>query len=317
MGRKGLTALSGMDTEEISLVKRGANKKKRFPIFKTEDDMDINEILKSVLETETDGENDFEEKVLKAMKLSEKGQNAAKAAYRLLMGFKDELPAGVVEKLAEAAGVKKMKPGDDEEYKYPEPTKKEEVEKWMKGLPEELKKALAPVDGDEGKEGDTKVDKNLEAIMKTHKDEIDALKKEGDKVLKALEEERDTREKEKWVAKAKEELSHYPGKNAQELGEQLHNLSKADPELAKQQFEAMKTTSESLQKSELLREIGGRVEPSDTGSTWAKVEKMAEDYVKKSEDLEMTKEKAVRKVLKRRPDLYEGYLKENPKQCAN
>lgn len=324
MGRNGLTSLDEIHTGEISLVKRGANKKKRFPFYKSEDGMpNMQELLENVLKTEADGEETFAE-VLKELKVSEKGEGAALAALRILKSFKDELPAEAFLKLQEAAGVEKAKKQkgemedeeDEEEMPFPNFKKKSDVKKWYESMPEELRENFVLKEADEPEE--EPVNKEIEAVMKAHTEEMEAIKKENEEVRKSLEAERDARELEGWVAKAEKELSHYPGKSSQELGSMLHKLHKSDPDMAKEQFDTMKTTSETLQKSELFREAGGTSfsKSLDDGSAWSKIEKMAEGLVEKSEDLSMTKSEAIWRVMDspRGAALYEQYLKEHPKQ---
>jgi hypothetical protein len=83
-----MDALVDLKTFEITLCRAGKNEKKRFPIFKSKEyGMDIQEVVKAVIGTETDGE-----KAIDDLKLSEKGTAAAKAIYRIQKGFADELP---------------------------------------------------------------------------------------------------------------------------------------------------------------------------------------------------------------------------------
>ncbi len=288
--KKELTAVRDMQPFEVSLVKRGANKKRPFPMFKSEEYMDIEEILKAVLETETDGESELEE-LLKAG-VSEKGVAAAKSALRILQAFKDELPKDVLDKLGAIAGMENQKDDKKPDYKYPEPMKKVEQ---LEGLPEEIKK-------------------QVELVLKSRDDEIDAVRKQNDSITKALQAERDARDLAVWVEKARSELSHFPGKSADEMGKILKSLHDVDPELAKSQFEQMQSASELIKKSQLLTNtntvaIGG----SSSSSAWDQIEKLADGLVQKSDTL-MSKSKAIAQVMEVRPDLYSQYLRDNPSQ---
>ena len=296
---KDLTALTGLKAAEVSLVKRGANLKKRFPVFKEKGEREMDEIIKTVLESETDNEAaliDF----MKAAKISEKGMTAARGALRILNAFKEEIPSDVIRKLEDLAGYKKP------EDQYPEPGKKAaacgEKDKVKKGDDGENKPELPP---------------EVQAILKQQSDELTAVKKEAADATAALKTERDARELQGWVEKARNELSHFPGKSAEDLGRVLKSLHDVNPELAKEQFEQMKTASETIKKSALISEAGTFGSAGNgAGSAWDQIQKMADAMIQKSEDVHMTKAKAVSKVMELRPDLYQRYLEEHPQQST-
>jgi hypothetical protein len=319
---KDLTQLSGLNSLEVSLVERGANKKKRFPIFKQEDQMDheFEEILKAVLETEVDEETDLEEWFAKA-KVSPKGMAAVKSALRMLSAYKDELPKDALDKLAAAAGYPSPKAAQQEEeeedkYKYPEAKSKDKIKKWLDSMPEELRKTIEYTEPKEEEPVHDKLPEEVQAVLKAREDELKAIKAENEKITKALEVERDKRELEEWTAKAEKELSHYPGKSTEELGKMLKDLHDANPEVAKVQFDSMKAASEAIKKSALLAERGSVGGVSQSGSAWEKICKMADGLVEKSTDVNFTREAAIAKVLDMRPDLYSEYLDEHPRQTA-
>lgn len=93
MPKKGLTSLSDYEVDEVSVVGRGANRKKRFPVTKAAE-ANMQDVLKAVLETETDLEANIEE-VFKTA-LSDKGKDAMRGAVRLLNAFRDEMPDDVM-----------------------------------------------------------------------------------------------------------------------------------------------------------------------------------------------------------------------------
>lgn len=296
MSKKGLTELTNLDAAEVSLVTRGANLKKRFPIFKhqEEDSMtpETKEIFKAVLETEVDSEPSFVDAIRKAG-VSENGIEALKSALRILEAFKDELPQEALAALAAAAGIPTS---EAEPEMSAEETPEEETEEEKAKKAQEAAKALA------------QKEKNMEAISKAQS-EIDDLKK----TLKA---ERDVRETEEWTRKAETELSHFPGKSAKDLGIMLKKMHDADPETAKAHFESMKTASEALKTSNILKTAGGIGNGFAESSAEARIEQLANGIVEKSADARMTKEKAIALVLKREPKLYEQYLDEHPAQRA-
>jgi len=257
-------------------------------------DEQFNEILEAVLKTEVDEESQLSEWIAKA-KVSEKGIAALKSALRILSAYKDELPKDALDKLAAAAG-------------YPAPLKaKGKKEDEEGGMDKKVKKEEAV---------SSEISPETQAIFKAQEVEINALKERNAEIQKALHEEKTRRELETWIAKAKEELAYYPGKSSQELGEQLQKMHAVDPALAANQFEMMKLASNALKESAILKERGSMGSGSLTGSAWEQITKLADGLIEKSADLKITKEKAVAKVLELRPDLYQSYLEEHPRQAA-
>ena len=237
-----LTELDFTDPEEVSLVDQAANKRK-FPIWKNKESNMDSKILQAVIEQELGDEKALEEWVTKA-KLSEKGANAVKAAFRILGGFKEELPADVMTKLAALAGMSapaapaapaaKPNPFAKKEEEKPVAKKEEPVAKALAGLPEEVRKALAK----------EKEARDLE---------IKTLTENNVKITKALADQADERNLDGWNEKARTELSHYPGESTEEIAKALHKMDKADPELAASQFKHMKAASDALKNSEIFK----------------------------------------------------------------
>jgi hypothetical protein len=315
MPKKGLTAVTEMLTAEVSLVNRGANLKERFPLSKSLEETEMEEILKAVMEMGLDSEEKLAE-ILKKAEVSEKGSAAGTAAVKILHAFKDELPAAVFADLAKAAGVVKEEdpanPEEDEEMKKELVEKQALVKKLSElavakaedpaGLAAEMAKLLgvekAPVTK-------SAVTPEMEALLKSRDDELTAIKKQ-------LDEERDTRATKEWTDKAEKELQFYPGKSAAELGTMLKALHDHDPKLAETQFEQMKKASSLLQESAMLRETGGAsLSGQMGGSTMDKVRKLADNLIMKS-DVTLTREQAIVKALEMNPELYAGYISENP-----
>lgn len=296
---KELTELKDLKTHEVSLVDKGANKKKRFPIFKQESPMN-EEIIKAVLETQVDEEASIQEFIDKS-ELDETATHAVTGALRILSSFKDKLPTDTLSTLATAAGyaepvAKKEEPAPPEKKKEKEMEDEEELEmkKSLEGMPEE-------------------VQKRFEEITKAHNEQIEELKSENAEVKKALKVERDQKELEDWVTKAKEELTGIPNKTPQELGESLKKLADVDKALADDQFATMKAAADTIKQSALFKEIGGRG-MDIAGSAMDKVNKKAQALIEKSEGL--TKEQAVAKVFESDPALYKQYNDENPAQTG-
>ncbi len=308
-----MKALEELHVRELSVVDRGANKKKRFPIFKQETSMDkekMDAILKAVLETELDSEAPLDELIVK-MEISEKGANAAKAALRILSGFKDEMPTDFLAKLGAMAGMpaaKAAKADDEEEDDDKKPAflkGKKTVKKNEDGEEEE------PVSKDTDALPED-VQKQFDEIQKAADEKINALTERNEKIEKQLQAETDARQLAEWTEKARADLSHFPGKSIDEMGVMLKSLADLDPEMAKSQFESMKSASDAMKESEILKSAGGVGVHEAAGSSWDKIEKLADGLVEKSADIELTKEEAIAKVLEspRGKDLYNKYNEE-------
>ena len=303
MVEKKLDELSNLITVELSLVNKGANEKKRFPVFKAkESSMETQEVLKAVLETKVDREDELAEVITKAG-VSEGASTAVLGALRLLSAYKEELPADVLKSLQEVAGmppVEITKGENMSEYKYPEATDAEGVEKWVEGIPAEVLSKIQ-------KSADKPVEKKLElppeaqAIFKAQQDELE-------KVRKDLKAEKDLREIAEWTTKAKAHLSHFPGKSVEEMGTMLKALHDANPELANEQFESMKAASAAIKEGLVLKSAGS-VGLTAGATAMDKIEKLAEGLVQKSEK-PLTKQQAITKVLDQNPELYAQYIEE-------
>jgi hypothetical protein len=271
------------------------------------------EILKAVLEAQADGEEQLSE-ILTKSELDDKGIAAFKAAYRLLKGFEDKLPKETaLATLAELTGyklpVEKAK-GEvppqfmsDEDKKKKEEEEKMNMKKSLEGLPEDIQKQFEEIE----KANQAKIDelsaKNAEVVKK------------NEEIEKALKAEQDRRELESWIAKAKDELDGIPGKSSDELGATCKKMADVDPELANEQFEIMKKSSDALKQGALYKELGGKGADT-TGSAYSKLQKKADAIIEKS-DSALTKEQAFAKALEQNPALYQEYMNENPSQMGN
>jgi len=265
-------------TEEVSIVDAGANKKKRFPIWKESIEM-TEEIIKTVLDTELDIEKDLLVWSQKA-KLSDKGANAVKAALRILSGFKDELPADVLTKLSTLTGFAAPEKAvvSAKKTDVPADADKEPVTKALEGLPSEIRKQLD--------------DQN-----KAHEQEIALLRDNNECITKALAVEKDARELAEWTEKSRTDLSHFPGKSTDEIAASLLAMHKLSPEVAQSQFDSMKAASAALKESQILKSSGGNAGSVATGSAWEEIEKLANGLVEKSSDVSLTHADAVQRVL--------------------
>lgn len=327
MGNSEINVLTGLETAKVALVNRGANKKPRFPVWKSEEiDMnEMQEILGAILEVEAENENKIEE--IFKQKLSAKGVNAVKGALRLLNAYKDELPKDVMSKLATLTGGPAVKQEDKKKEETKEQKKKEEEEeakkqknkgkdkekygypmaKALDGLDDDLRDKIEPVVKALG-------DARAEEIAKAE-EEIQKANERAEEIAKTLKVERDLRQTKEWIAKAETDLSHYPGKSSEELGAELKSLHDHDSKMAESHFETMKTASEAIKKGDLLRQVGSPGGGA-AGSAEDKLEQMAQQYVAKSSDGAMTIEKARVAVQEQHPEMYDDYLDEHPEQTG-
>lgn len=288
-----------MDTGEVSIVDKGANKKKRFPIFKAEEEMDFKEVLEAVFKTESDTDTPMAD-ILKDLDISDKGKEALTAVVKTLAAFKGEIPDGAIEKAMGAAGFAKPKPN-------PEP-EDEDGKKKAKGTEEPVKKELENLPAE--------VQELINKELEKRDAQVEAIKADNSTLQNALKVEKDARELAEWTQKAETELSHYPGKSTSELGQMFKRLHDSDPKLAEEQFENYKVSSKAMEAGGILKEIGsghaGGANMSE--SAWDKIEKAADSIIEKSADT--SREDAIYKAIKDDPDLYNKYLAENPAQTA-
>tara|TARA_R110002012_G_scaffold112409_2_gene258116 strand:- start:7258 stop:8385 length:1128 start_codon:yes stop_codon:yes gene_type:complete len=87
-----LTALTELETVEVSLVPKGANLKKRFPIMKRDEENSMSDILHAVIDAQTSEDSHFEN-VIKSAELSEEAGQAIKGAMKILSAYADQVPA--------------------------------------------------------------------------------------------------------------------------------------------------------------------------------------------------------------------------------
>jgi phage-related protein len=300
------TSLTNVKTTKVSLVDRGANRKKRFPFFKAENYMKtFEEILEAVLQTEVDFEKQLGE-FCEVEKISDKGAQAVKAALRLLSAFKEEIPQSVFGQLSKLSG-----------FEDPKDPEAEKQVKKLEGEIEQLKKAKS--------EDKTvlKIEDLPEEIKKQFEDqkgELEATKKQNEKlekgyeeILKSLETERDIRKRNEWQSKVEKDLAFYPGESVEDMTSELMELEKQNPELAKKHFERMQKVSKAMEDSNLLKTAGFSNKRGDDMTAEDEANKLADEMVTKSEN-GMTREEALAKVWESNPQLYDRYASENKNQ---
>lgn len=322
-----INALTDIDTLELTLCKRGKNKK-RYAFAKSEEGNMADEILEAlgpVLEVETEGEDKIGT-IFKAV--SPKGKDAVKGAMRLLSGFKDELPGDVMGGLADLAGfdrpVAKAEPADEDEAKKKAEAKKAKEEK--EAMDAKNKDNPKPKFGEPVKKADgtyefsddvpEEVRAHLAMLWKA-KDVSDERATQADnratEAEKLLKSERDERLLKDFIQKSADEYSHVG--ESEELGAMLLELHGSNPELQAKVEKQMAASEKRIAEGALLTELGSSGGNRSAGSAWAKICKMAEGIVQKSEN-GITEAAARDRVMQEHPDLYNEYLSENPAQTG-
>lgn len=279
--------LTELDTVEVSLVTRGANRK-RFALRKKE------------------GEPVATKKPTKKAEPGEPSEAARAAvaeAMKLLHSVEAELPTGMLEAMHEALGIEVEEAAAPVEPPAPPaPTTPEEP-----AMATETKKTEAL--NDEARALITKAETAAQAATAQAAELKKSLEAEGTKRVeleKQIAVERDERQTREWVAKA-EKLSHLPTKAA-ELGPILKTLHQAAPEATAKLEAVLAGTNEKLSKVlELTKELGHAGEPQAT-TAWGEIQKAAGELRKV--DPKLTEAQSVTKALELNPKLYEAYNSE-------
>lgn len=284
--------LRDLEAVEVSLVPKGANRKK-FLLFKSEEVTPMEEILKAILETNLEDEPKVDE-VLKAAKISDKAQNAVKGALRLLNAYKDELPKDIMKTLAGLAGygypepAQKQKGKDDDDdkkkkYGYPAPVKKEDGSWDFSGVPEDVRPMV-------------------EALWKEHLEEV----KKREELERVLKEERDKQATKEFIQKAETEFGNLPT-DPKEFGPVLKELASKAPEEYKKLEGVLKAANEVIEKGALFAEFG-RSAQTGGNSALDKLNAKAEEIRKA--DPKLSRQQAFARAVDENPDLYLQYRRE-------
>lgn len=255
--------------------------------------MKFEELLKSVMETEAEGESVLVA-TLKEAGADEDAINVAVANFRLQTGFKDMMSKEEFATVAKAAGfevakAKKEDDEDDDEDKFPFKSKKKTKKSHIpEGMPVEMRKAFDDQDA------------ALEVVQKEASDasaQVVVLQKAA--------------ERKEYIAKCETQYSYVPGMSIEEMGEMLMKAYGVGEDFGKQLEKSWKETSEAVKKSALLSKAGGNT-TNDSSSPMGQIEAFAKELVAK--DPSMSEEAAFVKAMEANPEQYEKYLQDNPAQ---
>lgn len=295
--------LTDLDAKEVSVVNRGANRKKKFPIWKAEitEMYETKELLAAVLETEAENEEQLDQWIEK-QEMSEKAGNAMKAALRLLSAHKDE--SAVMKALGSFETITKQKPEEEEEKKTKAKAKKKDEDEYPPPKKSVSKSELSP---------------EIEAIFKSQEDRIAKSEEKNQALGKVIKELQDSGRKKDFIQKAHDELGYIPGQSDEELGELLMSAHDVSDKFGQQLEGVLKGLNETVKASSLLT-TSGSARRSSSGGAWQKLEALADGMVQKSTDSAepISKAKALDVVMKSEEGqrLYQEYLSENPAQRA-
>ena len=289
------TALENLDTKKVSLVRRGAQKK-RFALFKG-DDMDERtlSILKACLDTPLEDEASFLDEVEKAG-LTSKAGKAMAGVMRILQANDDEL-------------------SDEDKKRMFDQFRKVLNIKGPKKEGDHMDKKEARKDDDVQKSAPSA---EVEAVLKAHQEAIAKAEKRAEEaeqrsaeMAKVLKEERDYRLLKEHVAKAEQDYSHL-GASAKDLGEMFRDLNGFSPELGEKFAKLCKSASDLIEQGG-LGPIGVHATKSEHKNAWelmvAKAHKIEADSNGKLSHFQ-----ALDRVMAEDTELYQQYLNENPAQ---
>ena len=295
------TELRELETVEVSLVDKGANKR-TFAIKKSEKkEMDvIGAILAAPFE-----KGDAIMDRLKKAELSEQAVEGIKSAVQILSAFQEEVPANLLKDLMALGGFSKQEEEEDEEKpeaaeeaapdgETPEADEEEEAEKQEdeEEDEEEMQKRLAALPKN--------MRSMVEQLWKSNKSAITKAEELEAKIKKAEDEKRLS----ECVAIAKAEFGALPVK-AEKLGSFIKSLDGMDN--ADFVLGLLRSSNEMIAANGLTTEIGKSTSSTNDKTSIAKAERMADALVEKEG---ITKAKALANVWKNNPSLYAEYQQE-------
>ena len=307
-----ITALTDLETLEVSLVPAGANKKGRFPIMKTEAD-EMSETLHAVLDAPSTNEEKFDQ-IIKEAGINEEGATAIAGALKLISAYSDVVsPADSVAIVAKAFAEKgeeeeeAKKQEEEEEAPAPEaeaPAPAAEAPPAEESVEEEV---VESADEEEELEK-TEIAKSLKDSPANVKAEVERLWKANRELEAVIKRERDERERKEYVAKASELYPNLPGMNAEELGVVLKTVNDLDKKLAGKIESVLKSANEAIASGDVFQEIGSSVE-ANSDSSYGRLDAIAKSKVDKSAG-STSYHKAFTEALAENPELYTQYLNE-------
>ena len=277
------TDLIDLETLEVSLVKRGANKKK-FALAKKESE-NMKDLTAAILAAPGEIDPALAEVLKEA--LSKEAEAVIADAFKMLSAVKDEMSGELFAKISEALGFGKAEE-DEAEEEAPEAAAEE-------APAEEAPEAPAP-DEEEEEEAEKSIEKSddpkVAALFKEHED------------LKALyKAEMETKRAAEFVAKAEADFANIPGATVEQVGGLLKDLHDLDQGIAERVESVLKGTQALVENVGVLGEAGSRAQAPAANDADGRIEAMARSRVEKSGGA-LSLAKAYEAVLRDNPKLY-------------
>jgi hypothetical protein len=306
------TKLTDIITDEVSLVGKGANRKK-FLLTKSREGT-MEELIKELLEElkPIEGEKDLLAD-LKKGKFSAEETSTVQAAIRLLSGVADKIKkSGIVVKAFEtkADSTKTERKDVTEFLKAAKAEERAAIAKELKidgakfeeafGEPKAPEGAILKADGTLNLDSIPKdLRPAMELLFKDRQDTRAELKTANEKIEKA---EKDKR-RSVYIEKAAE-FKDLPNVNVGELAETLMKMEDEDGEKILKQLRANK---EVIEKGDFFTERG-RHGAGAGGTAIDKVNQLVTGLIKKDDKLDQAG--AIQIVMKENPGLYQEYVNE-------
>tara|TARA_R110002020_G_scaffold50264_1_gene142180 strand:+ start:3656 stop:4576 length:921 start_codon:yes stop_codon:yes gene_type:complete len=287
------TDLSSLSVHEVSLVKRGANKRK-FALWKSED-FEMRDLTAAILSSPGHDDNTEIIKQMTVDGISKEGQSTIEDAMKLLSAVKEELNAGLLDKIQNALGLK---------------AKQEEQDEFDRGEESEgarladENKAESEFDRGEESEGTELSDEDK--LKKSDDPRIEALFKANEELQAKIEKHESEKREKEFIQKAAEHYNVIPGATPQEVGILLRDVADLSADLCTRVETIFKATNSFSQNSGIFGEQGtsqnsGGTDATNQNDFEVKIEKLANQRVAKTGEPYL---KAYEKTLKENQDLY-------------
>ena len=263
--------LNDLEVDEVSLVKRPANKKRFFLSKKAEQ---MKSLTAAILAMPSDEKSDSLIDVEKN-EISKETAQVLGDVKKLLEAVKEELSPELMDRLAESLGLRSERRREEEEE---EKMDEEDEEEKLKA--DDIFKSDDPA---------------VMALFKKHQ-ELESLYK-----AELFEKKRSS-----YIAKAEKDLAAVPGMKADEIGILLSDIDDLSPKHADRVVALLKSVESFARQSKAFEEIGtSSIETGDSAEK--RLDAMARARVAKNGE---SYAGAYTKVLDENPSLYSQYIKE-------
>lgn len=299
------TDLSLLSVHEVSLVKRGANKRK-FALWKSED-FKMKDLTAAILSSPGNDDNTEIVKQMAIDGISKEGQSTIEDALKLLSAVKEELNSGLLDKIQSALGIgAEAKPDEsDKPTVFNDSKAQSEFDRGEESEGESLSDN-GKLKSEEDPERDAD-DPLAKAVLKAYDDpRIKALFKANEDLQSKIQKHEDEKREKEFIQKADEHYGMIPGATSKEVGILLRELDDISPSLCGKVEGILKSTNAFAKNSGIFSEQGTSQNASMPGISNQnefdnEIEKMAKHRVAKTGEPYL---KAYEKTLKENQDLY-------------